>query len=61
MHDRGMNNDWTNIKTWHAVQIFFITYTDGVDVGLVAGERLSAHALSNIPEFSGGITSTRDE
>lgn len=41
--------------------IFLITYTDGIDVRLMASERLSAHALSNIPEFSRGITSTRDE
>lgn len=43
------------------ISIFSETYADGVNVRLVAGESLSAHALSNIPEFSGGIASTRDE
>lgn len=43
------------------ISIFSETYADGINVRLVASERLSAHALSNIPEFSGGIASTRDE
>lgn len=32
------------------------THTDGVDVRLVASEGLSAHALTDVPEFSRGIT-----
>lgn len=43
------------------ISILSETYADGINVRLVAGESLSAHALSDIPEFSGGIASTRDE
>lgn len=32
------------------------THTDGVDVRLVASEGLSAHALTDVPEFSRGVT-----
>lgn len=37
------------------------TYTDGVDVGLVAGEGLPAHSFSNIPQFGRGIAGTRNK
>lgn len=37
------------------------TYTDGVDVRLMASEGLSAHALSDIPKLSRGIASARDK
>jgi len=37
------------------------THTDSVDVWLVTGERLSAHAVSDVPEFNGGVTGPRDE
>ena len=35
------------------------TYTDGVDVGLVAGERLSAHAFPDVPELGRGVAGAR--
>lgn len=34
---------------------------NGVDIRLVAGERLLAHSIPDIPEFSGCIAGTRDE
>lgn len=34
---------------------------DGVDIGLVAGERLDSLASSNIPQLGEGITGARDE
>lgn len=38
-----------------------VTYTDGVDVRLVAGEGLPAHSFSNIPQFGRGIAGTRNK
>lgn len=35
------------------------THTYGVNVGLVAGKGLSAHALAHVPQLSRGIASSR--
>ncbi len=37
------------------------TYTDSVDVWLVADECLSAHAVSDVPELNWSVTGPRDE
>lgn len=37
------------------------THTDGVDVRLVASEGLSAHALTDVPEFGRGIAGSWHE
>lgn len=34
-------------------------YTNGVNVGLVASKGLSAHALTHVPQLSGGVASSR--
>lgn len=40
------------------VQYNLDTYTDRINVRKMAGEGLSAHAVSNIPQLGGGITGT---
>jgi hypothetical protein len=37
------------------------THRDGVDVGLVAGECLLAHSLTDVPQFGRGVAGARDE
>lgn len=37
------------------------TYADGVDIGLVPGEGLTAGALPHIPQFGSSVASPRDE
>lgn len=40
------------------VQYKLDTYTDSVNVRKMAGEGLSAHAVSNVPQLGGGVTGT---
>lgn len=37
------------------------TYADGIDVGLVAGEGLSAHAFPDVPQLSRSVAGPRHE
>lgn len=37
------------------------TYTNGVDIRLMASEGLPTHSFSNIPQFGRGITGTRNK
>lgn len=37
------------------------THTDGVDVRLVACERLPAHAVPDVPQFDRGVAGPRDK
>lgn len=37
------------------------TYTDGVDIGDMSSEGLSAHPVSDVPQFGGGVAGTGNE
>lgn len=37
------------------------THADGVDVRNVSGERLSAHAVADVPQLGGGVTGSGHE
>lgn len=51
-----------NLKTKCSnIQNKLDTYADSVNVRNMAGETLSTHAVSNVPQLGGGVTGTRYE
>lgn len=41
--------------------MMFVTYADGIDIGLVTRKRLAAHAVANVPQFGRSVASARDK
>lgn len=59
---RGCTNlNTESIPECGNVQNTLDTYADGVNIRNMAGEGLSAHAVSNVPQLGGGVTGTRYE